>query len=343
VRLIELTAAYGAFANGGYRVTPVSILEVSDFQGNLLYSTPALAQERVLDERIAWLISDILSDNDARIMGFGEISSLRLDRPAAVKTGTTSNFHDNWTVGYTPELVTGVWVGNTSYEPMRNVNGLSGAAPIWHTFIRTVLTGQPEKAFTMPGGMVKMEVCAISGLLPSEDCPYRRWEWFIEGTGPTEIDTTYHRVTIDTATGALAGPATPPNQRIEQLVLDLPPEAIPWAHSQGLTLLSDLAPGTNGVSTGSPVRLVSPAEGSVYFLNPGLAPETQKLLIEATAHGTFSEVRLWVDDERLDSFTAPPYQAWWAIEIGPHQAWVEAVDENGEQVVSARANFEVRE
>src|SRR4030067_215708 len=79
----------------------------------------------------------------------------RLDRPAAVKTGTTSNFHDNWTVGYTPDLVVGVWVGNTDYAPMREVNGLTGAAPIWHQFIRTALTGRPERPFVRPDGLVQ--------------------------------------------------------------------------------------------------------------------------------------------------------------------------------------------
>ena len=95
VRLLELTAAYAAFANGGFRVDPVSILEVSDLQGNVLYTAPSASIKRVLDERVAWLISDILSDNDARRLGFGPHSTLRIDRPAAVKTGTTSNFHDN--------------------------------------------------------------------------------------------------------------------------------------------------------------------------------------------------------------------------------------------------------
>jgi penicillin-binding protein 1C len=344
VRLIELTAAYGAFANGGFRLTPSSILEVSDFQGNLLYSTQTPAEVRVLDERLAWLISDILSDNDARIMGFGEISSLRLDRPAAVKTGTTSNFHDNWTVGYTPELVTGVWVGNTSYEPMRDVNGLSGAAPIWHSFTRTVLTGQAEQAFSMPQGIERVEVCAISGLLPTPTCPYRRWEWFITGTEPTQLDAFYQLVTIDAATGALANDNTPLERRIDQLVLDLPPEAIPWAHAQGLTLLSDLTSGSGGGPvSGSPLRLVSPASGSVYYINPGLDPETQKLLIESVVDGDFVEVSLWIDGERLGVFDTAPFQVWWGLAVGAHEAWVEGVREDGDIVMSARVTFEVRE
>ncbi len=346
VRLIELTAAYGAFANGGYRVSPVSILDVSDLNGNLLYSPSAPTQVRVMDERLTWLISDILSDNDARIIGFSEISSLRLDRPAAVKTGTTSNFHDNWTIGYTPELVTGVWVGNASYEPMRDVNGLTGAAPIWHSFTRTVLTGQPEGAFSMPDGMVKVEVCALSGLLPTPDCPYRRWEWFIEGTQPTQPDSFYQLVEIDAATGLLADENTPPERRVEQVVLDLPPEALPWARREGLILLSDLlaaSQAAGGSDSRAPLRILSPGYGSLYKFDPALDPETQKLLIEVVGDGSFNEVMVWVDGELVGLIADVPYQVWWSLVVGEHVVRAEGVREDGEVVVSEVVRFEVGE
>ena len=84
------------------------------------------------------------------VWGLDYTSTLKIDRPAAVKTGTTTNFHDNWTIGYTPDIVIGVWVGNASHEPMRGVTGLSGAGPIWHQFIRETLTGTPEHWFSRP-------------------------------------------------------------------------------------------------------------------------------------------------------------------------------------------------
>ncbi len=204
VRLIDLTAAYGAFASGGYRVTPVSILEIQDQQGDTLYASPQRAPERVLDARVSWLISDMLSDDSARAIGFGRNSMLKLDRPAAVKTGTTTNFHDNWTVGYTPELVVGVWAGNATHEAMRDVTGLTGAGPIWHQFLRAALTGTPESTFERPAGLVQIEVCALSGLLPTPDCPNQALEWFIDGTQPTQTDSFYHAVTLDAATGRLS-------------------------------------------------------------------------------------------------------------------------------------------
>ncbi|HFB52346.1 MAG TPA: penicillin-binding protein, partial [Anaerolineae bacterium] len=132
VRLLELTGAYAAFASGGHRVEPTTILRVTDADGHELYRRENSLGAAVMDARTAYLITDILSDNFARAPAFGEGSALRLDRPAAAKTGTTTDFRDNWTVGYTPDFVTGVWVGNADNEPMKHVTGITGAAPIWH-------------------------------------------------------------------------------------------------------------------------------------------------------------------------------------------------------------------
>jgi penicillin-binding protein 1C len=240
VTLVQLSAAYAALATGGLRVTPSDILDISDPQGNIVYTPPAAARPRVIDPRVAWLVTDILSDDAARELGFGLNSVLRLDRPAAVKTGTTTNFHDNWTIGYTPDLVVGVWAGNADQSAMRDVNGLTGAAPIWHEFMRTVLSGQPELAFTRPAGIVTAQVCAFSGLLPTPDCPYTRPEVFIDGTQPQSPDTVFHGVTLDSATGLLATLDTPPQRTLTRLALDLPLQAIPWAHANHQLVFAEL-------------------------------------------------------------------------------------------------------
>jgi penicillin-binding protein 1C len=344
VRLLELTAAYGAFANGGYRVTPISILDVQDLQGNTLYTAPSVSNLRVLDERLAWLISDILSDNDARRIGFGPHSVLRIDRSAAVKTGTTSNFHDNWTVGYTPDLVVGVWVGNTSYEPMRDVNGLTGAAPIWHQFMRTVLSGSPLQPFVRPQGIVQEEVCFLSGLLPTPACPYRRLEWFIDGTQPTEPDHVYREVQIDTASGRLADADTPPERRYTTTVLDLPPEAHPWAHAEGITLLSDLLTdfrAETSLDRAPSLHLTSPSHGSVYRLSPGLDADAQRIVVEAMSEVQLDEISLWMDGILLTRFEEGPYRLWWPLSEGPHEVWAEGISQNGEPVTSERVVFTV--
>jgi 1A family penicillin-binding protein len=355
VSLLELTSAYGAFANGGFRVQPQAILDVRDAQGDLLYQPAEAARERVLDRRVAWLISDILSDNEARSLGFGPNSALRLDRPAAVKTGTTSNFHDNWTIGYTPDLVVGVWTGNSNYEPMQEVNGLTGAAPIWHQFMRSVLTGRAEEPFQRPPGLAQVEICALSGLLPSEDCAYRRSEWFIEGTAPRNRDTVYQRVVVDSATGALASSETPSERQVSRVVLDLPPRLQPWARAQGLVLLSDLqlAAGNRAVFEpgGSPpslqlaeqpLYLLRPPDGGVYLLASGLDAQMQQLHLEAVGEPGLQDVTLWVDGVAVARFTVAPFEAWWPLSIGAHRAWATAVRANGEQISTSVVTFQVR-
>jgi len=342
VSLLELSSAFAAFANGGNRLVPVSILDITDAEGNLLYSAESYAPIQVLDERVAWLISDILSDNDARILGFGAHSSLNIGRPAAVKTGTTSNFHDNWTVGYTPTLVTGIWVGNTSHEPMRSVTGLTGAAPIWHQFMRTVLTGQPELAFERPPGIENVEVCTLSGLLPSEKCPYKHMEWFIEGTQPTMVDTFFQQVIIDSRTGSLADENTPTEYQIAITALDLPPEAHPWARSQGLTLLADLNASQTSETFEKSIQVISPAPNTVYFLSSSIPEDAQSVHIEAVSSADIELVSLWVDGDLIASLDEPPFEVWWVLKLGEHHVWAEAVTEGGEPLISEAVLFEVK-
>lgn len=341
VSLLELSAAYAVFANGGSRVDSISILDIQDNEGNILYQAESPSSIQVLDERVAWLISDILSDNDARVLGFSRNSTLKIDRPAAVKTGTTSNFHDNWTVGYNPSLVVGVWVGNTNHEPMRDITGLTGAAPIWHKFTRTVLSGQSEESFVQPEGLVQTEVCALSGLLPSEACPYRRLEWFIEGTQPEERDTFYRMVEINAATGFLATENTLPEDRITQTVLDLPPEAQPWARSQGLILLSDVINSQTEMGTEAALRIVHPGDHAVYVISPNIPADVQQLHIQAVSQGEFDHVSVWLDGEVIAELSQAPYEVWWTLSEGKHQVWATAITLEGVKTNSQIVEFDV--
>ncbi len=335
VRLLELTAAYAAFANGGYRITPFAVLDIQTLRGEMRYQAPQPVPVQVLDPRVAWLVTDILSDNDARTPGFGPNSTLRIGRAAAVKTGTTTSFHDNWTVGYTPELVTGVWVGNASHDPMRNITGLTGAAPIWHQHMRSLLEGLPDRGFPRPDGLVRVEVCALSGLLPTPACPYNRMEWFIQGTQPAAPDTLYRQETLDTRTGGLAGPATPPEFQRRVTALDLPPQAQAWARSQNLLLWSDIL-ARSGAAGGAPpgqptagqpaLSLLSPAPNTTYQLAAGVAPENQRILVEAAYAGSAApeSLSLYVNGDLIAAFSAPPYRAWWPLTPGQHLLWAEA-------------------
>jgi len=139
VTLLDLTTAYHTLASAGAYLPPQAILATADALGRPLYPLEAIASRQVIDPSTAFLISDILSDNLARTPAFGTASPLLLSRPAAVKTGTTTDFRDNWTIGYTRYLITGVWAGNSDGHPMRNTSGITGAAPLWHDFMERVL------------------------------------------------------------------------------------------------------------------------------------------------------------------------------------------------------------
>ncbi|MDW8070791.1 MAG: PBP1A family penicillin-binding protein [Anaerolineae bacterium] len=260
VRLLELTAAYAAFASGGYRVEPVAITRIENARGAVLKRFVPPARPRVLDERVAYLISDILSDDQARAPTFGEGSPLRLSRPAAAKTGTTTDWRDNWTLGYTPDLVTGVWVGNADNAPMRHVSGITGAAPIWHDVMEELLKGRPVRWYDPPPGLVRVSVCADSGLLPVESdppttiqlaraghetaatsavrypatCPRRIEEWFIAGTEPTRRDDWHWWYRLDKRNGLLAGPQCPALYVTYRRYTLYPAEAQEWARRQGI-------------------------------------------------------------------------------------------------------------
>jgi 1A family penicillin-binding protein len=234
VTMVELASVYGVFATGGDLVTPVAIQEVVDANGELVYAPPLDRRQTVLDPRVAYLITDILSDEWARLPSFGEQSALYIGRPAAAKTGTTTDWRDNWTVGYTPDLVTGVWVGNADNEPMYHVSGITGAGPIWHDFMDWALKGRPATDFVRPDGLVEVEICALSGELPSRNCAHRRRELFIEGTDPVEACDVHQVVRIDAATGLQATETTPPQRVRERVYAVYPPEALAWAVGQGI-------------------------------------------------------------------------------------------------------------
>ena len=211
VTLLEMTGAYAAFANGGRRVPPVAITRIVDFNGNTVYEYTPPTGEQVIRPEHAYLISSILSDNEARTPAFGPNSVVNLPFQAAAKTGTTNDFRDNWTMGYIPELAVGVWVGNADYTPMQNIDGLTGAAPIWAEFMKESagsLTGGNPSPFIRPGGIVERVICAVSGTEPSNKCPIQRSELFAADQPPMpKNEDLWKKVVVDTWTGLEASPA----------------------------------------------------------------------------------------------------------------------------------------
>ncbi|MGH2594048.1 MAG: penicillin-binding transpeptidase domain-containing protein, partial [Anaerolineae bacterium] len=353
VRLIDMVAAYGAFANGGRRVTPASVLQVTTASGDALYNVQPQLGEQALDPRVAYLISDILSDNAARAPAFGEFSVLRLARPAAVKTGTTTDWRDNWTVGYTPDLVVGVWVGNADNQPMERVSGVAGAGPIWHDFVETVLKGTQVHRFERPDGLVDPEVCATSGLLPTPYCPFTKREAFIAGTEPTQPDNLYRLIEIDVATGLPATPDTPRDRIATRVYLVLPAEAQEWARENGIPQFPEFlqlpqlpvgnAEGTEGTEGTAPVRITRPYDGTLYKVTPQTPLESQRIPVQAIAADgvQIARLTLFVDEQPIGTFDSVPVRTWWTLSLGRHVFTVEAIDRQGNKLVGAPVTIDV--
>ncbi len=189
VKLIDITSAYSAFANEGFKVDPVAILKVEDPKGKIIEETKPTKGKRVITPEQAYLISNVLSDNNARLITFGANSLLNISgRTVAVKTGTTDDMRDNWAIGWTPGVIAGVWVGNNDNSQMKSVaSGVSGATPIWRSAILEALKGKPIQEFKMPGGIDKVKLDAISGY-PEHDGYPSMDEVVAKGTQPTGDD-----------------------------------------------------------------------------------------------------------------------------------------------------------
>jgi 1A family penicillin-binding protein len=205
VKMIDVALAYGSLANSGQKVPLNPILKVTDYRGKLyqgcqypsekngLPDSSAIEAdqenfyqpETVLDPKIAFLLNDILSDNSARTPAFGAYSLLNIpDQTIAVKTGTTNNLRDNWTIGYTPKILVAAWVGNNDNSPMNQIaSGLTGASSIWNQIMTNVLINQENQPFPRPEGIVEIEICPLTGTLPCQGCPVKK-EFFIAGTEP---------------------------------------------------------------------------------------------------------------------------------------------------------------
>jgi membrane peptidoglycan carboxypeptidase len=233
VTLLEMTAAYSAFANGGRRLWPASILRIEDSSARVIEQAPQEAGQQVLDPRHAYLITHILSDNEARLPTFGPNNILELSRPAAVKTGTTDDYRDAWTIGYTPDLLVGVWVGNADNTPMEQVYGSRGAGPIWHDFMDQVLQDRPVLEFAAPEGMEMADICPISGKLRTEKCPPAQTEVFVAGTAPKEPCDVHVDLSICAVSGRRAGEFCPQNVLRTQYFERFPPEYRSWAEANG--------------------------------------------------------------------------------------------------------------
>ena len=271
--LTEMTGAFQIFANGGMRRPPIVIERITNVRGDVQcqFTPPGLAElansvppcevipgagEQVISPQHAYLITHVLSDNLARCPSFGCPNVLEIGRPAAVKTGTTNDFRDNWTIGYTPELVTGVWIGNPDRSEMKNISGVTGAGPIWRNFMQRALEGKPLLDFPRPPGIIEMEVCADSGTQPSPYCLARRTEIFAADRPPPGPEHDWYQlVRLDAASG-LRWVEGCTGSVVEKVMAVVPPEAFEWAQQHSLEVAPNescmAGPATSIVAISSP-------------------------------------------------------------------------------------------
>jgi len=253
--ITELSQAYGVLANQGVLagipesnndlddsnspLHPQVVLKVLDESSDVLLDcTDQLTQCRptkrpVLTQELAYLVTDVLSDETARWSSLGHPNSLEIGRPAAAKIGTTSSNEGIWTLGYTPDLLTGVWVGPETGTFNQSISP-EWAAGLWHAVIQYTSKDYPVNEFTIPGNINEVQVCNPSGMLPSKDCPQVNNEIFIKGYEPTQIDNLYKTFPINSESGRLATIYTSPALIKEEVFLLFPPEAEEWANEAGI-------------------------------------------------------------------------------------------------------------
>ncbi len=275
--LYDMTYAYSVLANmgtmagtptpddqrrPGFRtLDPSLILRVETRDGDVLWEYgqgTTFNQHAVVEPSLAYLINDILADEEARQPSVGADSALDLDRPAAAKTGTTNDYRDNLTIGYTPQITAGVWVGNTDNSPMTDLPAIVGAAPIWHAVMEYAHRSLPVEQWPRPDDIVEMTVCETSGLLPTAYCPTRE-EIFRRGTEPVQRDNIYQPFLVNEETGLLATVYTPSELVDERVFMVLPPDAADWVREAGIPQPPDEYDTVDAPDTFGDVAIIDPA------------------------------------------------------------------------------------
>ena len=344
VLLLDHVSAFGTFANQGVHKPPQGILKIIDGEGKTLEEFQEKSGQQVLDPQIAYLINSILSDNAARSFIFSSRNFLTLpDRPVAAKTGTTQEFHDAWTVGYTPQLATGVWVGNNDNGAMKKgADGGVVAAPIWNSFMKKALTGKPVLPFARPGGVEEVVVDAISGLLPNQYTPTTKTEVFASFALPQKYDDLHTLLKIDKTTGAVASDETLPTNIIEKIFTIFhseKPEDPAWEQPVRDWAVANNFPYPTGyfnndMPTSHPIyiSLQQPTEGQIITSLP--------LTIEALASSKskIKKLTIFLDGKEIFSDSTPSLKFFYSssISTGEHLLQIQAETENGDKNMISR-------
>lgn len=327
VKLLEITSAYGAFANGGKKITPTAILKVEDRNGRVLEEIKPETGRQVMTPQQAFIISDILSDSNARAEVFGTRSALAVGgRTVAVKTGTTNDKRDNWTIGWTQnQVVAGVWVGNNDNSEMKEVSsGVTGAAPIWRRIMQTALRDKPNVLFDVPSEIVSADVDSVSGYLAHDGFASRK-EYFVGGTGPNGDDPIHKRLKACGSSEEKEyfiikedDPTSdgPENRWQEGIDAWLSTQSDPRYHP----------PTCEEISTKINVDFETPRD------NETISNTTFDVKVKVTSVERIVQVELELDAAKIATFTSPPYQTSVTTTNGNHTLRAKAKDAKNKEV-----------
>ncbi|MFN8440732.1 MAG: transglycosylase domain-containing protein [Caldilineaceae bacterium] len=337
ITLMELTNAYNVIASGGDYVVPEVALNAYDSQQRAVTLPPRPDPVRVITRAAAFQITDILSDNDARRPMFGANSALKLSRPAAAKTGTTSDFRDNWTMGFTRFLVTGVWTGNSNGQPMRDSTGVTGAAPIWNAFNEAVLAdkrmleliGVPPKDKTVWNFVPPSDVQQVKACPPNLYCR-ASGEWFskswLEATGDRgPLADSFSKVpSVSIYNGRADDHWTPvycesPEGKVREMLNLTGQLGLPDSQLTPIEENEDVAPSTSATvtiqsSAGSARLKAEDPQASGHAVTIHFFPEHEIERFNALAWGVYRGLAINLGDcTRLSYYTVQPGDSWGAI------------------------------
>jgi len=351
VRLIDMVSAYSSFSNGGTRVEPVSILEVKDQNGKTLFERKPTTGKRVLSEEVAFLVNSVLSDNNARLVTFGPNSLINIaGHTIAVKTGTTNDQRDNWTVGWTNgTVVVGVWVGNNDNTAMQKVaSGVSGAAPIWRRIFLEALRNHTDASFLPPSGVEQATVDTVSGY-PAHDGFAERQDLFIRGTLPTGEDPIHAKLKVCRSSGKLATQAQIANGDYDEKeyfifkASDLLAEDARTFWQKGIDEWSS----TNSDERyHPPTELCEGSENLVVRVNTPhdhdtLSSNDVTMDIDVFSDSSIEWVKILVNDVVKDTLTNPPYSTTMYLDDGQYTLKFRARNAVGQEGESGEVHIGV--
>ncbi len=341
VSLLELTNAYRTFPNRGVWNPYTLIQSVESMTTHREIPLDDVREHgnprQVYDERAAYLITDILKDYVARRPAFG--NAFHFPFECAVKTGTTKDYRDNWTVGYTTEYTVGVWAGNFDAAPMHGVSGVTGAGQIFYDVMMLVHEHSEPADFPVPDGLVQVAICPVSGLLPNENCGKTITDLFIRGREPKKRCTIHQAFRVTSEDGIIHNrtyEVYPPEYRAwadQERIPQPPPGAVHIASTQ--FGMGNLEHGTKSFHPAYTIpqsafrnsqsfRILSPLPGDIYKIDPVLRPEYQSIQIIAAVPQQLTNVKLVVNKKEKLPFDASGM--WWMLKKGIQQLQLEARD-----------------